>query len=111
MPKIERIEGAPQEMKAAAYNIIRHFDIAKECPEVRMEHIRAMFGEYGIILAAFDLCIQYGLFTDGDKLQISMLLEQIEEGIKKWRSATRSPNREEWVQVWDGSQEAPVSDE
>ena len=30
MPKIERIEGAPVEMKRAVQNIIRHFSIAKE---------------------------------------------------------------------------------
>ena len=39
MPKIERIEGAPVEMKRAVQNIIRHFSIAKECQEVRQEHI------------------------------------------------------------------------
>ena len=31
MPKIERIEGAPMEMKRAAQQIIHHFSIAKEC--------------------------------------------------------------------------------
>ena len=34
MRKIDRIEGAPMEMKRAAVNIIRHFSIAKECPSV-----------------------------------------------------------------------------
>ncbi len=43
MPKIERIEGAPVEMKRAAQNIIRHFSIAKECQEVRQERIRKIF--------------------------------------------------------------------
>ena len=32
MPKIERIEGAPVEMKRAAIGIIQSFTIAKECP-------------------------------------------------------------------------------
>ena len=47
MPKIERIEGAPQEMKRAAFDIIRHFQTAKECPEVRLEHIHEMIGGSG----------------------------------------------------------------
>ena len=32
MPKIDRIEGAPVEMKRAVQNIIRHFAIAKDSP-------------------------------------------------------------------------------
>lgn len=90
MPKIERIEGAPQEMKRAAFDIIRHFQTAKECPEVRLEHIHEMIGAFGIILAAFDICIAQGLFTDRQKLAIAMQLERIEEGVRKWRNASRS---------------------
>ena len=95
MPKIERIEGAPQEMKRALHNIIRHFSVAKECQEVRHERIREMFGEFGILLANFELCISYGLLTDTDKLKIAVQLERIEEGVRKWRNATRSINRQE----------------
>ena len=95
MPKIERIEGAPQEMKRALHNIIRHFSVAKECQEVRHERIREMFGEFGILLANFELCISYGLLTDADKLKIAVQLERIEEGVRKWRNATRSINRQE----------------
>ena len=110
MPKIERMEGAPQEMKAACYNIIRHFTIANENPEVRLEHIRAMFGEYGVILATFDLCIQYGLLTESTQLRIATQLERIEEGIRKWRSATRSPKSQERQEVAeDPSEESVVS--
>ena len=71
MPKIERIEGAPVEMKRALQGIIRHFSIAKECQEVRQEHIREIFGEFGILLANFELCVAQGLFTDKDKLRIA----------------------------------------
>ena len=39
MPKIERIEGAPVEMKRAAAGIVQSFTIAKECPEVRLQEI------------------------------------------------------------------------
>ena len=44
MPKIERIEGAPTEMKRATLGIIRHFSIAKECQDERVSEIRKMIG-------------------------------------------------------------------
>jgi hypothetical protein len=37
MPKIERIEGAPVEMKRALQGIIRHFSIAKEYQDARRQ--------------------------------------------------------------------------
>lgn len=95
MPKIERIEGAPMEMKRAAQQIIHHFSIAKECQEVRADHIREMFGEFGVLLANFELCIAHGLLTDSDKLKIAVQLERIEEGIRKWKNAARSLKRQE----------------
>jgi hypothetical protein len=95
MPKIERIEGAPAEMKRAAINIILHFSMAKECPEQRAFYIREMFGDFGILMASFELCIVQGLITDSDQLKIAMRLERIEEGIRKWRNANRSPKRQE----------------
>ena len=108
MPKIERIEGAPCEMKRACYDMISHFTTAIECPEVRMEYIHRMFGDFGIILATFELCIQLGLFTDSDKVRIAVQLERIEEGVRKWRSATRSLKRQERQEVWDATSEEPV---
>ena len=99
MPKIARIEGAPVEMKRAVQNIIRHFAIAKECHEVRQEHIREMFGEFGVLLANFELCIIRGLLTDKDQLKIAMQLDRIEEGVRKWRNASRSLKRQEQSQV------------
>lgn len=99
MPKIERMEGAPIEMERAAINIVRYFNIAKECPEARNEYIRRMFGEFGTLLATFDLCITKGLFTDSIKLRIAVQLDRIEEGVRKWRNATRSQSRQERCQV------------
>ena len=99
MPKIERIEGAPCEMKRACYNLIRHFTTGIECPEVRLESIHKMFGDFGTLLACFELCIQFGLFTDTEKLHIAMQLERIEEGIRKWRNATRQPKSQERQEV------------
>lgn len=111
MPKIERIEGAPQEMKMACYNIIRHFTTAMECPEVRLTNIYQMFGDFGLILATFELCIQFGLFTDSEKLRIAIQLERIEEGIKKWRNATRSPKSQERQEVASEDEESVVSND
>ena len=99
MPKIERIEGAPVEMKKAAQNIIRNFSVAKECQEVRQERIREMIGEFGILLANFELCIAQGLMTDSDKLRVAIQLERIEEGVRKWRNAVRSLKHQEQQQV------------
>ena len=99
MPKIERIEGAPMEMKRAANGIIESFSIAKECHEVRLQEIHKMFGCYGRLLANFDLCIVQGLMTDSDKVRVATILERIDEGIKKWRNASRTLNRQEQQQV------------
>ena len=99
MPKIERIEGSPVEMKKSVINIIRHFSIAKECQEVRETEIRHMIGEFGILLATFELCVAQGLLTDKDKLRIAVQLERIEEGVRKWRNASRSLKRQEQPQV------------
>jgi hypothetical protein len=99
MPKIERVEGAPVEMKRAAQGIVRHFSIAKECQEVRQEHIREIFGEFGILLANFELCVTHGFIADKDKLRIATQLERIEEGVRKWRNAARSLKRQEQQMV------------
>lgn len=99
MPKIERIEGAPVEMKKACQEIIRHFSIAKECQEVRMEHIREMIGQFGVLLANFELCIKQGLLDSRAQLRIAEQLERIEEGVKKWRNSARSLKRQERQQA------------
>ena len=99
MPKIDRIEGAPVDMKRAAQNIIRHFSIAKEFQEVRQDRIREMFGEFGVLLANFELCIAQGLLTDNDKMRIAVQLERIEEGVRRWRNASQSLKRQAQSQV------------
>ena len=111
MPKIERIEGAPVEMKKGTQNIIRHFSIAKECQEVRHECIREIFGEFGIVLANFELCIVQGLLTDRDKLRIAEQLERIEEGVRRWRNAARSLKRQEQQTVGLNRQEVAARHE
>ena len=108
MPKIERIEGAPIEMKHACYDLIRHFTVALEYQEVRLPYIHKMFADFGGILASFELAIQFGLFTDSDKLRIAIQLERIEEGIRKWRNATRSLKSQERQEVADATSEEPA---
>lgn len=112
MPKIERIEGASVEMKRACYDLICHFTVAMECQEVRLHYIHKMVSDFGVVLASFELCIQFGLFVDSDKLRIAIQLERVEEGIKKWRNATRSLRSQERQEVADiTSEESAVSNE
>jgi hypothetical protein len=87
MPKIERHDGVAQEMKVAALSLVSHFTTAFNCPEVREQYIHRMFGDYGKLLATFEIAIQYGLFFDSTKLAIATQLERIEEGIRKWHKA------------------------
>lgn len=110
MPKIERIDGAPNEMKKACYDLVRHFTIAMECQEVRLLYIHKMFADFGGILASFELGIQFGLFIDSDKLRIAMQLERIEEGIRKWRNASRSLKSQARQEVADEEESAVSND-
>ena len=109
MPKIERMEGAPQEMKRACYEIIDHYTVAKECPEVRREHIRMMVGAFGKLLTAFDLCIEFGLLTGSAQLRMAIQLERIEEGVRKWNNASRSAMSQERREVAASAEEPAVS--
>jgi hypothetical protein len=54
MPKIERIEGAPQEMKAACYGIIKHFTIAKELEQQQREQRESGRGGHEFTYNAYD---------------------------------------------------------
>ncbi len=99
MPKIERIDGAAVEMKKACYQIIAHFSIAKECQDVRMEHIQKIFGYFGILMASFEICIKQGLIHKHIQLRIAVQLERIEEGVRKWRNSARSLKRQERQQA------------
>lgn len=95
-------------MKHACYDLIRHFTVAMECHEARLPYIHKMFADFGGILASFELAIQFGLFTDSDKLRIAIQLERIEEGIRKWRNASRSLKSQERQEVTDATSEEPA---
>ena len=72
--------------------------VAKEVRELETR-LTEIFGEFGILLANFELCVAQGLFTDKDKLRIAAQLERIEEGVRKWRNAARSLKRQEQQEV------------
>lgn len=109
LPKIERIEGAPCEFKRACYDLIRHYNIAFDCPEVRLEYIHRMLGDLGVMLATFDICIRSGFFTDTERLHIAEQLDKIEEGAGKWRNATRSPKSQAQQTVTEENKSAEVA--
>ena len=89
MPKIERIDGCAKELKDALYDMIRHFCIAYNCPEVKAENIRLMIGDFGVVMAAFDLVRDFGIATDKDLYLMAERLTRIEDGIGRWRNSLR----------------------
>ena len=89
MPKIERIDGCANELKDALYDMIRHFCIAYNCPEVKAENIRLMIGDFGVVMAAFDLVRDFGIATDKDLYLMAERLTRIEDGIGRWRNSLR----------------------
>jgi len=89
MPKIERIDGCARELKDALYSMLRHFCIAYNCPEVRAENIRLMIGDFGVVMATFDLLRDFGVATSKDLYLMAERLARIEESIGRWRSSTR----------------------
>lgn len=89
MPKIERIDGCAKELKNALYDMIRHFCIAYNCPEVKVDYIRQMVGDFGVVMAAFDLVRNFGIATDKDLYLMAERLTRIEDGIGRWRNSLR----------------------
>jgi hypothetical protein len=89
MPKIERIDGCAKELKDALYDMIRHFCIAYNCPEVKVENIRLMIGDFGVVMATFDLVRNFGIATDKDLYLMAERLTRIEDGIGRWRNSLR----------------------
>lgn len=89
MPKIERIDGSAKELKNACYDLIRHFCIAYNCPEQKAENIRLMIGDFGVIMASFDLVRDFGIATNKDLYLMAERLTRIEDGISRWRNSIR----------------------
>ena len=89
LPKIERIDGCARELKCALYDMLRHFCIAYSCQEVRAENIRLMIGDFGVVMATFDLLRDFGVATNKDLFLMAERLTRIEESIGRWRSSTR----------------------
>lgn len=89
MPKIERLDGCAKELKNALYDMIRHFCIAYNCQEVKAENIRLMIGDFGVVMAAFDLVRDFGIVTNKELYLIAERLTRIEDGIRRWRSSLK----------------------
>ena len=89
MPKIERIDGCAKEFKDACYDMIRHFCIAYNCNEVKTENIRLMIGDFGVMMASFDLVRDFGIATNQDLYLMAERLTRIEDGIGRWRSSLK----------------------
>ena len=107
MPKIDRIDGAPMEMKRAAFKFIEHFSIAYECEDVRLKYIHRMFGDYAKLQAAFEISLYDCHFYDHEQINIAFRMERIKEGLVRWYRA-QNPLRQEQKQV-DAKSEAFVS--
>lgn len=89
MPKIERLDGCAKELKNALYDMIRHFCIAYNCPEVKAENIRLMIGDFGVVMATFDLVRDFGITTNKELYLIAERLTRIEDGIRRWRNSLK----------------------
>lgn len=89
MPKFERMDGAPRHIKTCAFNMMRDFCIAYNCPEERDHYIRLMIGEYYSILAMFDILKSTGIVTEDKLLKIAEILNKTEEGIRRWRASLK----------------------
>lgn len=89
MPKIERLDGCAKELKNALYDMIRHFCIAYNCQEVKAENIRLMIGDFGVVMAAFDLVRDFGIVTNKELYLIAERLTRIEDGIRRWRNSLK----------------------
>ncbi len=51
MPKIERIDGCAREFKVACYDMVRHFCVAYNCPEAKVQNIQLMAADFGVMMA------------------------------------------------------------
>lgn len=89
MPKVERLDGCAKELKNALYDMIRHFCIAYNCPEVKAENIRLMIGDFGVVMATFDLVRDFGVATNKELYLIAERLTRIEDGIRRWRNSLK----------------------
>lgn len=89
MPKIERIEGAGQEMKKASFAIISDFTVAYFCQEYRTHYLRKLFGDYALLQVSFEIALSQGIIEEKFKLPIAECMEKIDNGIRKWYNSIK----------------------
>lgn len=90
MPKIERIDGCAREFKAACYDMVRHFCVAYNCPEAKVQNIQLMAADFGVMMASFDLLRDLGVATNRDLYLMAERLTRIEDGMARWRNYVKS---------------------
>ena len=83
--KIDRIDGAAAEFKRAAWDIVKYFKMAKECPEIKTESIQKIFGCYGVMDVAIRTMDELGMLTDKQFFALAEKMSKIEEGVRKWK--------------------------
>ena len=93
--KIDRIDGVAAEFKRAIWDIVRHFKIAKECPDVKVKNIQEIFGCYGIMDVALRTMDELNMLTDKQFFAIAEQMEKIEEGVRKWKRSLPASGSEE----------------
>lgn len=110
LPKARREHGAVKRFEDCGYRIIHYCTIAMELraeedKQRKREYVERLIGEFGEMLAAFEILMdmramtqkqsdgeslhQAYLFSDNGKLAIARLLERIETGAKKWRNSIK----------------------
>lgn len=90
MPKIERIDGCAREFKTACYDMVRHFCVAYNCPEAKVQNIQLMAADFGVMMASFDLLRDLGVATNHDLYLMAERLTRIEDGMARWRNYVKS---------------------
>ncbi len=90
MPKIERIDGCAREFKVACYDMVRHFCVAYNCPEAKVQNIQLMAADFGVMMASFDLLRDLGVATNRDLYLMAERLTRIEDGMARWRNYVKS---------------------
>ena len=107
VPKIYRQQSAYSHMIQAALTIIEEFHLAREYKEDRILHQKRMAAKYAVLSAMLEECDELGYVTKADELKICQILDRMDDGIRRWKSVTRSPRSQEREEVVKEGYPAP----
>lgn len=105
--KVHRQLSAYSHMVHAALTLIEEFHLAREYKEDRVLHQKRMIAQYAVISAMLEECDSLGYITKSDELKICQILDRMDEGIRRWKSATMSPKNQEREEVIRNGYPAP----